>query len=343
MLRKSLWSVSITAAIAAVTPGCGLVHFQTNADAPRTTAETAPVATHPGPKGHAAAAKEAAPAPEYVTVTDRFPDMTEADSLDLAKIKSVIDRATPDMVYAVGSCSPTPFVYLPAAETATGQTDPDFVGVENDSGTPDHPFAEIWTAQGSVRLAQRMPSALAPNTPLLLWQAKNGSMLAVTFDGGRYRIDGRPYGSGSWEFKCGPTPMVAHGVNKPLPPPVQTWTLTSQQILALEKTGQMPNGTAEKIEAARAAASECTDRLWAQRFDARDKANANAAIRESTRRDRRARILGEYQSAMHSTCAAPKKRFDTLFEAAIAANKARRLAFYQSVSNKLEELTAGTR
>jgi len=280
----------------------------------------------------------------FVTVTDRFPQMTEADSMDLTKIKTVIDQATPDMLYSVGSCQPTPFFYIPTAATSGGITagnlDPDFVGVEDTIGTPTHPYATTWTIQGEVRLGQRMPSPLAPNTPLLLWHAdtKDGVVVAVTFDGGRYRINGRPYSNHVYKFQCGSAPMFTPRVSGALPPAVQHYVVSSKQIKALEAIGQMPTGTSQKIEDARAAASTCTDNLWKGRFDARDKANTVANITESTRQNRREQILADYRQATTTACAAQKKKFDDVFEAAIAANKQRRTAFAQSVSSKLNEL-----
>jgi hypothetical protein len=349
---------TLTLLLAATMIGCGVVTVRTD-DGTQARAYTPPprratrseVTTQPTPASTTTttSAQQAPQATQnsagLVTVTDRFPQVTEADAMDLGKIKTVIDRATPDMIYSVGSCQPTPFFYIPTASTSGGITgssdDPDFAGVENTIGTAGHPYAMVWTVQGEVRLGQRMPTPLAPNTPVLIWHAdlSKGVVVAVTFDGGRYRINGRPYDHHVYKFTCGATPMFAQGVQGALPPPLQHYVLTSKQISALEAVGQMSIGTSQKIEDARAAASACTDRLWKSRFDARDKANTVANITESTRQNRREAILADYRQATPTACGAQKKRFDDLFEAAINANKQRRMMFYQSVSAKLNELT----
>ena len=154
-------------------------------------------------------------------------------------------------------------------------------------------------------------------------------------------LNGQSYGDGTHKFICGSENMLTAGVRAPFPPPVQAVVLTSKQIKILEDKGQLPSGLSKKIEDARAAASTCTDKLWAARFDAADRANTVANVTESTRSNRRQQLLDDYNAAVPKTCASAKKRFDQAFEAAISEYKRRRLALFESESSVLAQL-AGT-
>jgi hypothetical protein len=282
------------------------------------------------------------PKPHFAAVMDRFPELTDDDALDLDKVKAAIEKATPDMWYSVGSC-PNVAGYHPANNAEQPGQDPDWIGVEDQIGTDAHPYAEVWTAVGELRLGLRTPK-LAPSTPVLVWREdmKDGYVVVVTADGGRYHIAGRPTSAGVY-YKCGDAPMLEAGIHAPFPPPLQAVVLSSKQIAALEEHGYLPAGLSKKIEAARAAGSACTDRLWKSRFDARDQANVVANITESTRANRRQRILAEYSAAIPTACASAKKSFDSAFEAAIEANKKRRLKLYQAVSQELEQASTAAR
>jgi hypothetical protein len=302
------------------------------------TAPRNPGADSGSASASAGVAAATAKKPDWITVTDRFSDVTDADAMDLGKIKGVVDRATPDMLYSAGTCASGghPFSYVPTV-AGVANNDPDFGGVDKDAGTPEHPYTTIWTQEGNVRLSQRETSVLAPGTPLLVWSATKDSLIVVTMDGGRYRVNPEHWSDGV-HFVCHKAPLLRSGWGLPLPPPLQHVVLVGTQIRSLEDAGQLPTGTSQKIEDARKAASDCTDRLWATRFDARDKANTVANITQLTRENRRAAILDEYQDATPKVCAAPKHQFDAAFEAAIEARKKARAALYQSVSAKVTEL-----
>jgi hypothetical protein len=282
------------------------------------------------------AEKARRPKPHFVSVMDRFPDVTDADSINLDKVKDVIGKSTADMWYSVGEC-PHDSSYFPVPG-GTGP-DPDMVGVEDQIGTDAHPYAEVWTAAGELRLGVRTQK-LAPSTPVLVWQEdiKEGRLIVMTADGGRYRINGTPYSGGTHEFRCGTTPMLVAGIHAPFPAPLQAVALSSKQIVALEQLGFLMAGLSKKIETARAAGSACTEALWKHKFEARDNANVVANITASTRANRREQILADYSAAIPGSCASVKKAFDTAFEKAIDANKKRRLELYQTVSPKLEQL-----
>jgi hypothetical protein len=290
------------------------------------------------PSTASAAVAASAKRPDWITVTDRFSDVTDADALDLSKVKGVVDRATPDMFYATGTCPSGghPFSYVPTLG-GVANDDPDFAGVEKDAGTPEHPYTTVWTQEGNVRLSQRETTVLAAGTPVLVWSAKKDSLIIVTTDGGRYRVNPEHWSDGA-HFVCQKVPLLQHGFALPLPPPLQHVVLVGTQIRKLEDAGQLPTGSSQKIEDARKAASDCTDRLWATRFDARDKANTVANITQLTRENRRAALLGEYQDATPKVCAAQKHQFDVAFEAAIDARKKARMALYASVSAKVTGL-----
>jgi hypothetical protein len=277
--------------------------------------------------------KAARSKPHFVLVMDRFKELTSADSINLDKLDEVIGKSTADMWYSLGDC-PHDAYYAPVPDQS-GQ-DPDMIGVEDQIGTSAHPYAEVWTATGELRLGVRTQN-LAPGTPVLVWEenVEKGELTLVTADGGRYRMFGRPTSAGP-QFSCG-SPMLVAGIHAPLPAPFQAVVLSSKQILALEQLGFMPVGLAKKIETARAAGSACTDALWKHKFEARDNANVVANITAQTRANRRQQILADY-TASFGSCASAKKAFDTAFEKAIDANKKRRLDAYQSVSAKLEEL-----
>jgi hypothetical protein len=272
-----------------------------------------------------------------VTVTDRFPQMTKDDALNLAKIKTVIDQATPDMIYSATGCEYGEFHYFPP-DSGTHNAENDLEYISQAFGSPEHPYAAVWAVHNNpaaweendnqLFLFHREPSPLAPNTPILIWHGDTSSeeMIAVTFDGGRYYIRGK---------NC------PHGVRGALPPPVQHYVLTGNQIKFIEGLGQLPKGTSQKIEDTRAAGNACALQVWKSRFDAKAKANRVANITESTRENRDRVIGSDYKDAYTKVCAPQQKKLSALFEAALSDYKKQRMSLYQSVEAKLKTLVGG--
>jgi hypothetical protein len=125
--------------------------------------------------------------------------------------------------------------------------------------------------------------------------------------------------------------LSACSVHGALPPPVQDYVLTGDQIKFIEGVGQLPKGTSQKIEDARAAGNACAAKVWKSRFDAKAKANQVANITESTRENRAQAIASDYQDADTKVCAPQQKKLSALFEAALSAYKQRRVSLYQSI------------
>jgi len=191
----------------------------------------------------------------------------------------------------------------------------------------------------------RVPSELASGTPVLVWSVTKTSAIVVTLDGGRYRLDARPYSDGP-HFECagqdgnGKLPPLKALSNGPFPPAVQHQVLSGKQIQALEGAGQLPAGTSKALEDARTAGHACSDRLWQSRFAARDKANTVADILETTRRNRGAAIQSEWQDLIAKQCAPQKSAFDAALQSAIQTRAQARLALFNDVSPAVTQRAA---
>jgi hypothetical protein len=276
-----------------------------------------------------------APASEAVgfqTVRDRFPEMTDADIVDLVKLKSVIERATPDMFYtATDTVEPkyANYTYRGGGAVPMPGQDPDALANEATVGTPEAPYAVSWGRVGNLYLAQRnlLLGHVAPNTPVLIWKWDKNAQGAfvVTLDGGVY-----------WAHGHGNTLPVQPGLPQAdFASPVQHDVLTGKQVKALETAGQFPAGTAQKIEDARTAGDACSLKIWNTKFAAKDKANQTANISGTTRQNRAAAIQQEWWGATAKTCAPQKKRFEAAILSAIAARRDARKALYDQVVAKV--------
>ena len=326
--------------------GCGLVEVKTSAGA------GAPSST--SPSGHAAKASVhgsagststassdgtgASPqkSADYNTVTARFPELTDADALDLAKVKSAIDRATPDMFYTAND-TPAPkyasYYYFADGVGPKPGDDVDALANEDTVGTPDAPYAVSWGRNGNLYLAQRnvQPQRLAANTAILIWRfdTKKQGALVVTLDGGLYWTNGLKL------------PLASGFPQGAMPPPVQHDVLTAKHVRSLEAANQFPHGTAQAIDDARATAEQCSSKLWDARFAAKDKANQLADVMPITRENRANEIHQQWADATVTTCAREKKQFETAILAAIATRRAARKALYDDVVAKATRVASG--
>jgi hypothetical protein len=268
------------------------------------------------------------------SVTTKLTDITENDAVDLAKVKSVIDRLTPDMIYTATDTPPPgygKFIYLGDLNGIQPGQDPDGIANEASVGTAAVPYAVQWGRGGGLYLAQREvnPQHLEPNTPVLVWTHSVGHSIVLTLDGGIYVSN---------ESKLPVVPGIPAKPAKPL----QHDVLTAKQIASLEKAGQFPEGTASHIEELRTAGDTCAKTLWDKKYDAQDKANAAANIKEAARAARAQQIQVAWYAAAKSTCASQKKAFETALLKAIKTRHDARKALYDAAIAKLKDAAPAT-
>jgi len=168
------------------------------------------------------------------------------------------------------------------------------------------------------------PPPLAPETPGIVWEVDDGTVVFVSLDGGRYEI------------------MISELTDKALPvtpgllppgswpPPLQHTLLDVDSIRALAKGGAIPKETGPAIEAIDDGWFTCVNALWAQTKKDLDKIEASSA----STNEKWGRLLGARKSAELNApkkCAPQVAKLDQAITKFIEARNAERLAMYDLV------------
>jgi hypothetical protein len=180
-----------------------------------------------------------------------------------------------------------------------------------------------------LRQPEGWPPALAEHTPGIVWELDGASVVFVTLDGGRYRID---LGSGERASR----PVFAPGL-APLPQwpaPLQHSLLGPEQVDFLARAGILPLKTCQDLQALDAGWDACVQQAWLgakPELDALERAGLDATAREA-----RSRAIQEHWAAEVDRQAAPwVAKSEAALLALIDARDRQRLAIYEQAKRRL--------
>lgn len=278
-----------------------------------------------------------------LSVMKRFPSFQPEDSGNLAKLADAIGQATPDMVVHVTQLGAKGARWAPASA---------HIGNVHQGlgGTVGHgPAEEKWDKTkpglakfGGVLLPMRaeynspnrlhtwmlqgFPAPLAAGTPGLIWEVDGGTVVLVTFDGGRYQVsidnDGKILEPGA-------------GAQASWPAPLQHALFDVDGIRGLAKGNAVAAQVGKDIEAADDGWFECMNEQWKKTKPELEKIEASAA----SANDKWGRIGGARKTAelaAPKTCEPKKKALDAALTKFIEARNIERLAVFEKAKNKFK-------
>ncbi|MCX4247683.1 hypothetical protein [Paraliomyxa miuraensis] len=205
---------------------------------------------------------------EGISVRGRFPEFEAKDSADLAKVRAAIAKAEASMF--VHYVEPGEDGWVARAETVPSS----FSGMAYGGGdfATDDDEAKRYKALvkhgariigvssperdlGNHILVRRSDDRdeLADGTPGLVWEVDGSTVVFVTLDGGRYRLDVNQ-----------PAKLVVPGTGPEAswPAPLQDTYADITVISSLVKAGAHPQSTVDELEAIDAEWNACVAKAW---------------------------------------------------------------------------------
>jgi hypothetical protein len=171
------------------------------------------------------------------------------------------------------------------------------------------------------------PAELAAPTPGIIWEVDGGTVVLVTFDGGRYEISIDNGGSKIVEPGAGPSVSW--------PAPLQHALFDVDNIRALAKGNAVAAQVGKDIEASDDAWFDCMNEQWKKAKQELDKIEASQA----SANDKWGRLGGARKSAelaAPKTCEPKKKQLDAALTKFIEARNAERLALFEKAKAKFK-------
>jgi hypothetical protein len=257
------------------------------------------------------------------------------DSGNLAKVGDALAAATPDMVVHVTELGSKAARWAPASrhignvhqglggsvghapsDDAWDKTKPGLakfggvlVPMRSEYGSPNR--LHLNTLKG-------WPPPLAAGTPGILWDVDDGTVVFLTFDGGRYEMSV----SEGKVVEPGPTPQASW------PPPLQHALLDVDSIRGFAKGSAMPEKIGKDIEAADDAWWSCMNDQWKKAKAESDKIEASP----SSANDKWGRLGGVRKSAelaAPKTCEPKRKELDAALTKLIEGRNVERLSLLE--------------
>jgi hypothetical protein len=251
------------------------------------------------------------------------------DSGNLAKVGEAIEKADKSL-YVTYQAKTDAATFAPAPETIGGTTYAGASGggypLEDDNKEKIGPFGGVlrgWTTDtggGYIRLYTPKKKILADKTPGLVWEAGSTSVVFVTLDGGRYRVD-----VSHQTVEAGAPLAKGIGPSANWPTPVQDSIYDSSAIQYLAKSGAIPMATHEAVEKIDEEWRTCVNKEAKGLPDKLEKPGAN-----------RRKVLEAYFPATRKKCAAPEKKMVKLFTTFAEARTKERLALFEKAKTKLK-------
>jgi hypothetical protein len=243
------------------------------------------------------------------TVSAHFPELQPASSLDLATVGATFARAKPGMIFTLKAGY---HAYAPA--TVHEAREPDQVPANNRYG-----FVARLSFRGteyfigvSVRIA-----GLESGTPVLIWDRVGNDKVIVTApDGGRYEVP-------LTDLEPGSQPATSW------PKPLRDVYLDEQDLPQLEAAGQVPAGTAKRLEGLSTSAGACGTKIFAA-ADPQFKAIEVANITQRTRENRANALEDRLNASIQKRCAGAVVKYKTELEKVIDARNKKRLEAYRA-------------
>lgn len=251
------------------------------------------------------------------------------DSGNLAKVGEAIEKADKGL-FVTYQAKTDAATFAPAPETIGGTTYAGATGggypLEDDNKDKIGPFGGVlrgWTTDtggGYIRLYTPKKKILADKTPGLVWEAGSTSVVFVTLDGGRYRVDvshqtveaGAPLAKG-----------IAPTANWPAAIQDSIYDTSATQYLA--KSGAIPATVHEQAEKIDEEWRACANKEAKALQDKLDKAGTN-----------RRKILEGHLPATRKKCAASEKKMVKLLTDFADARNKERTALYEKSKTKLK-------
>jgi hypothetical protein len=267
------------------------------------------------------------------SVLEKLDGYKPEDAGNLAKVTEAFEKATPAMYVHVAR-DVDRSVYLPS---------PREIGGTDYGGAGGYwPAEEKWSSKAKgllefggvpvgthrrdggnwirIHRPEGYPPPLAKNTPGIVWEVDGSSIWFVSFDGGRYLLEGED---------------VAEGLPAPgaWPPPVQHALLTDEDVDFLGRTGALPKSSHERITAINNAFNKCVENGW-KGFDAELDKLAATNLTGSTRAQRAELAAKKREEKVEKACAKHVAEMDAALVEIIAARNAEREALFQLVSRQ---------
>jgi hypothetical protein len=279
-----------------------------------------------------------------LSVMKRTPAFHPEDSGNLAKVAEAFAQATPDMLVHVTAMGSKNARWTPASA---------HIGNEHQGlgGTVIHaPSDDAWDKSkggianfGGMLVPMRsefgspnrlhlyglkgFPAELAVSTPGIIWEVDSGTVVLVTFDGGRYQIaidNGR---SKILEPGAGPSASW--------PAPLQHALFDVDNIRALAKGNAVAAQVGKDIEATDDGWFECMNEQWKKAKAELDKIEAS----QISANDKYGRLGGVRKSAelaAPKTCDPKKKQLDAALTKFIEGRNTERLALFEKAKAKFK-------
>lgn len=278
-----------------------------------------------------------------LSVMKRFPSFQPEESGNLAKVTEVLAQATPDMVVHVTAIGAKHAHWHPASAhignvhqglggtvghgVADEKWDKTKPGIAKFGGVLLPMRAEynspnrlhLWALQG-------FNDAPAAGTPGIIWEVDGGTIVLVTFDGGRYHVS---------VDNEGKTVEPGAGPQASWPAPLQHQLIDVDNIRAFAKGNAVAAQVGKDIEAADDAWWECMNDQWKKAKPELEKIEASAA----SANDKWGRIGGARKTAelnAPKTCEPKKKALDAALTKFIEGRNTERLAVLDKAKNKFK-------
>jgi hypothetical protein len=253
------------------------------------------------------------------------------DSGNLAKVLEAIEKADKSLFVSY-EAKVDAATFVPAPETIAGTTyagaSPAGYPLEPDSKEKLGVYGGVlrgWTTDtggGYIRLyTPQKGKLLADKTPGLIWEAGSTSVIFVTLDGGRYRVD---VSHQTLEQAKGAPLVKGVGAPDTWPPPLQHSIYDTTTTQYLGKASAIPTSVHE--------AAEKIDEEW--RACANQEAKALKAKLETSKTP--GKLVDQHLATTRKKCAASEKKMATLLTKFAEERNKERTALYEKAKTKLK-------